>query len=84
MPQRDLNAKSNTALLVAKDALSNLAEFIDSRTHMALLAIRDCERELDLLEAEVDNHFLKHWSGSPKQGPENTWLLCALPRNSSA
>ena len=57
MPQRDLNAKSNTALLVAKDALSNLVEFIDSRAHMAFLAIRDCERELDLLEAEVDNQL---------------------------
>ena len=45
------------AILKAKDAMDNLPEFLEVHDRMALLAIRDCEQELDQLERELDDEI---------------------------
>jgi phosphate transport system protein len=42
------------ACLVAKDAASNAGEFIADSSKMAFLAVKDCEKELDRIERQVD------------------------------
>ncbi len=42
------------ACLVAKDAATNLLDYIENSSKMALLAVRDCEKELDRMERLVD------------------------------
>lgn len=46
--------KSAKAFLVARDAVANLQEFIDNSSRMAFLTVKECERELDQLEREID------------------------------
>jgi phosphate transport system protein len=52
-----LKAKTATACLVAKDAVDNLAEFISENSRMAYLAVKECERELDHFEREIDERL---------------------------
>lgn len=39
---------------IVADAIANLRDLLSTGSHMALLAVRDCERELDQLEREMD------------------------------
>ena len=50
----ELKGKAATACLVAKDAIANLLELFEESSRMAYLTVRDCERELDTLEREID------------------------------
>ncbi|HZQ21602.1 MAG TPA: PhoU domain-containing protein [Terriglobales bacterium] len=43
--------------LVAKDASYNLRDFIQNSSNMAFLAVRDCEKELDRMERQVDEEI---------------------------
>jgi phosphate transport system protein len=43
------------ACLVAKDAAYNLRDFTTHSSRMAMLIIRQCERELDHMEREIDD-----------------------------
>ena len=52
-----LKARTATACLIAKDAVSNLLEFFSENSRMAFLAIKECERELDQFEREIDEHL---------------------------
>ncbi len=45
------------ACLVARDAVFNLVELLDGSSGMAYLTVRDCERELDKLEQEIDERL---------------------------
>ncbi len=50
----EIKAKSAKAFLVTRDAVANLHEFIDDSSRMAFLTVKECERELDQLEREID------------------------------
>jgi len=54
---KELTALVQQACLVAKDAASNLLDYIDNSSKMALLAVRDCEKELDRMERQVDQQI---------------------------
>ena len=48
-----------SACLVAKDATYNVRDFMQEGSKMALLAVRDCEKELDRIERQIDNELPK-------------------------
>ena len=52
-----LRAKTVRAFLIAKDAAENLTEFIEESSRMAFLAVKECERELDTIEREIDEQL---------------------------
>src|SRR5260370_22284679 len=45
------------ACLVASDAAFNIREFLTNSSQMAFLAVRDCEKELDRIEQEIDEQL---------------------------
>ncbi|SRR5581483_913482 len=45
---------SRQAFLIAADAAANLVDLFQNSESMAFLAIKDCERELDQLERQID------------------------------
>src|SRR5215831_9976092 len=45
------------ACLVASDAAFNVRDFLTNSSRMALLAVRDCEKELDRIEREIDEQL---------------------------
>jgi len=45
------------ACLVAKDSAFNLRDYIENTSHMAFLAVKDCEKELDRMERRVDEEI---------------------------
>jgi phosphate transport system protein len=45
------------ACLVASDAAFNVRDFLANGSRMALLAVRDCEKELDRIEREIDEQL---------------------------
>jgi phosphate transport system protein len=53
----DLARLSLKACLIARDAASNLPDLLASNSRMAFLAIKDCEKELDLLERQIDERL---------------------------
>lgn len=53
----EIRARSAKAFLVTRDAVANLREFIDDSSRMAFLTVKECERELDQLEREIDEQL---------------------------
>src|SRR5882724_5794266 len=51
---KELTSLALQACLVAKDASANLRDYIHSSSKMAMLAVKDCEKELDRLERRID------------------------------
>ena len=45
------------ACLVASDATFNIKEFLSNSSQMAFLAVRDCEKELDRIEQQMDEQL---------------------------
>ncbi len=45
------------ACLIARDAVFNVRDFLADNSRMALLTIRDCEKELDQIERKIDDHL---------------------------
>lgn len=45
------------ACLVASDAAFNIKDFLTNSSRMAFLAVRDCEKELDRIEQEIDQRL---------------------------
>src|SRR5229473_2232068 len=45
------------ACLVASDAAFNTRDFLANSSHMAFLAVRDCEKELDRIEQQMDEQL---------------------------
>jgi phosphate transport system protein len=43
--------------MVAIDATFNVQEFLQNSSHMAFLAIKDCEKELDRMERQIDEQL---------------------------
>ncbi len=54
---KELTALALQACLVAKDASANLYEYIHTSSKMAMLAVKDCEKELDRLERRIDEQI---------------------------
>jgi len=68
MPRRKLNDSASRetngltelalrACLVASDAAFNIKDFLTNSSHMAFLTVRDCEKELDRIEREMDEQL---------------------------
>ena len=56
---QQITAIALSACLVAKDATYNVRDFIQGGSKMALLAVRDCEKELDRIERQIDDELPK-------------------------
>jgi PhoU domain len=57
---RDTHGLTQIALracLVASDGAVNMRDFLASSSHMAFLTVRDCEKELDRIEQEMDEQL---------------------------
>lgn len=52
-----LKEKTARAFLIARDAVANLREFLDNSSRMAFLTVKECERELDQVEREIDEQL---------------------------
>src|SRR5277367_4834838 len=53
----DLMRLSLKACLIARDAAFNVRDLLTSNSRMAFLAIKDCEKELDLIERQIDERL---------------------------
>jgi phosphate transport system protein len=63
----ELAARAARGFLIAADAVSNLREFMHTSSRMAFLAVKDCERELDTLERQVDEELPHAITGTEEQ-----------------
>ncbi len=52
-----LKRQIQQACLVARDAVFNCRDFIGGGSKMALMAVKDCEKELDRIERSVDENI---------------------------
>jgi len=50
----DLAGLSLKACLIARDAAANVPDLLTNSSRMAFLAIKDCEKELDVIERQID------------------------------
>jgi phosphate transport system protein len=50
----DLTRLALKACLIARDAAFNVRDLVTNNSRMAFLAIKDCEKELDLIERQID------------------------------
>lgn len=53
----DLTRLALKACLIARDAAFNVQDLLTNSSRMAFLAIKDCEKELDLIERQIDEHL---------------------------
>lgn len=53
----DLARLALKACLIARDAAFNVQDLITTSSRMAFLAIKDCEKELDLIERQIDERL---------------------------
>jgi phosphate transport system protein len=54
-----LKDKTARAFLITRDAVANLREFLDDASRMAFLTVKECERELDQIERDIDEQLPK-------------------------
>ncbi|MGA7755251.1 MAG: PhoU domain-containing protein [Candidatus Sulfotelmatobacter sp.] len=53
----DLSRLALKACLIARDAAFNVRDLLTNSSRMAFLAIKDCEKELDLIERQIDERL---------------------------
>lgn len=53
----DLTRLALKACLIARDAAFNAQDLLKNSSRMAFLAIKDCEKELDILERQIDERM---------------------------
>ena len=53
----DLAQLALKACLIARDAAFNVRDLLTNSSRMAFLAIKDCEKELDLIERQIDERL---------------------------
>src|SRR6202171_6420561 len=53
----DLAHLALKACLIARDAAFNVRDLLTNSSRMAFLAIKDCEKELDLIERQIDERL---------------------------
>jgi phosphate transport system protein len=54
---REMTSMVEQSCLVAKDAAFNLRDFLQNSSNMAFIAVKDCEKELDRMEREIDQQI---------------------------
>ena len=54
---RGLTQLALRACLVASDAAFNIRDYLANASHIAFLAVRDCEKELDRIEQQMDQQL---------------------------
>jgi phosphate transport system protein len=54
---KELTELALQGCLVAKDATANLRDYIENSSKMAMLAVSDCEKELDRMERRIDEEI---------------------------
>ncbi len=57
LPEDELSAMVLRACLIARDAVFNVRDSIASGSRLAILAIKDCEKELDQIERKIDEQL---------------------------
>ncbi len=55
--ENELTQMALRACLIASDAAFNTKEFLGNSSRLALLAVRDCEKELDRIEQQIDEQL---------------------------
>jgi phosphate transport system protein len=55
--ENELTQLALRACLIASDAAFNTKEFMGNSSRLALLAVRDCEKELDRIEQQIDEQL---------------------------
>jgi phosphate transport system protein len=55
--ENELTQLALRACLIASDAAFNTKEFLANSSRLALLAVRDCEKELDRIEQQIDEQL---------------------------
>src|ERR1700680_4143441 len=53
----DLNRLALKGCLIARDAAFNVRDLLTNSSRMAFLAIKDCEKELDQIERQIDERL---------------------------
>jgi len=53
----ELTALVLRACLIARDSVFNVRDFLADNSRMALITIKDCEKELDQIERKIDEHL---------------------------
>lgn len=53
----DLTRLALKGCLIARDAAFNVHDLVTNNSRMAFLAIKDCEKELDLIERQIDERM---------------------------
>jgi len=53
----DLARLALKAFLIARDAAFNVRDLLTTSSRMAFLAIKDCEKELDQIERDIDERL---------------------------
>jgi phosphate transport system protein len=53
----DLNRLAMKGCLIARDAAFNVRDLLMNSSRMAFLAIKDCEKELDIIERQIDERL---------------------------
>jgi phosphate transport system protein len=53
----DLTRLALKACLIARDAAFNVRDLVTTNSRMAFLAIKDCEKELDFIERQIDEEL---------------------------
>jgi phosphate transport system protein len=53
----DLNGLAMKGFLIARDAAFNVRDLLTNSSRMAFLAIKDCEKELDIIERQIDDRL---------------------------
>ena len=53
----ELTALVLRACLIARDSVFNVGDFLADSSRMALITIKDCEKELDQIERKIDEHL---------------------------
>ncbi len=57
LPEDELSAMVLRACLIARDAVFNVRDAIATGSRLAVLAIKDCEKELDQIERKIDEQL---------------------------
>ena len=57
MPEDELSALVLRACLIARDAVFNVRDSLANGSRLAVLAIKDCEKELDQIERKIDEQL---------------------------
>ena len=57
MGEDDLSAQVLRACLIARDAVFNVRDSLANGSRLAVLAIKDCEKELDQIERKIDENL---------------------------